>query len=793
MPERLRYAKMSDAQRQFVDWLIEEKGIPPESLDIDPHGVPEEISFEEAAAFALKSEKWQDYLPGLDMAGLKHPLDTRNYPPEIRERIQKLAAEANEKIKLTPKNEGYCEAFFDEFFALGAKNFTDGGICLAYDWRVSIAKEEHEQTSEEAFTKCMTSPEETGSCTEHTYMPMGAVLLAGVPCSLEMMETEKHVFPACNGKSYDASGIGYGFGWASRINPAAVYYHSYNAIPDPSKDARQNVDYYNIVTMISPENYVNMKAVYSGKSSDNVEKILDAYEPLISQSNLRTDVFLAFGYMIFSYSMSGNREKAEEMAFAILRRWPDNPQSLKTLEFIARNAEEALNLSRELSAEHPDTGWGETFRAKAFEYQDKSDEAFKLFLKAAQMDENNTIARRSLAVHYIVRGNFKEAINAIQSAVELAPSMSDNLYILSDILIYLGKPMEALSVIDRNPMKYEQNSHLHLLASTLLTDIGRPELAIPALNSFLNSPADIDYMIPRIYEGLAKAYLMMGEMQTAREMSAKLASADSLDVDPMTYHKMMTRIYSASNDMASAKHHLDIIFSNGPNGPEFDFLSLNILLESGSIKEAQEFLAELETRHSMHNLLPYYKTLVLLHSEGPDKAREYLSQVIGEDQNNIFMQEMNTLLSIFEGYNPGPERTNSYFSQTKNIFSIQVLKPLYLLKQGDPEAAKAEADRLLEKNSRNISIHRTRAASLLEMETYDEALEAGVIMQEMFPHKKDGLIVQAMAHLKMGELDEAEEAARQAVEHENRALVLWPLVRPEFILNEIRKRRAEME
>ena len=103
-----------------IEHLVEQAGVPSENLDGALDGKRDgQISEAEFIHFVYNSPDWQKYLPALDKAGLKHPLDIHKLPKPILERIAQLRQKIDGEIKLTPNDARYCDAFVPKFYETG--------------------------------------------------------------------------------------------------------------------------------------------------------------------------------------------------------------------------------------------------------------------------------------------------------------------------------------------------------------------------------------------------------------------------------------------------------------------------------------------------------------------------------------------------------------------------------------------------------------------------------------------------------------------------------------------------
>jgi len=767
-----KIAKMSEGERRFVDWLINEKGADPQKIDVDPYGVKKEISFEEAATFALMSSKWHEYVPKLDelAPGFPHPLDMRNATPEIRERIRNLALKAMDEVEIPPEDAGYCNAVLARFDELGAGTFADGGICFAYSESESGGIEDAEMTAVEVMSACQKDEKQLGTCTEKTYIKVAAVELAGLPCKLDTMDTEFHVYPEHNGISYDSSKVG-PIGWKRKTNPVAIYYASIAAKTGDSTALK-------IASLADPDSIPDYSEYNKLIRKDRFEEALAVLDRVISKNKKSPKIFIDL-----QVTMRGlNTPRKAKLLVEIIKKWPDNPYlSLPIMATLSISDRVTKAVAVLLHREFPDSGLGEMIDAFILSGRGKASETEEMLIKSARLNENNAQAYQWLALSYRAKGDYGRARKTLKKAMEIAPNLPNNHYTLGQIYRREGNVDAAFEEAKKEAMICYVNPNARLLFAELLVQTGWLGNAISNLKELIPTMTGSGN-ISRAYMELINAYIQAGMNDAARRTyeEAKKLVGESETISQALYIELWDRQYDKVEEL----------FENIPEKFKDRMFVKNwkfeLALARGRISDAGDILDDIEKLSSNTG---YYKGLLALAEGRLLKARIIFSRLSGRNKYEVPFHSMKVKCDIIRGKVERAERDlHKLTKDFPEAFEVRKLLPLYHLRKGDNARALLAAKKLLAINPDDMDLLVIKGFAMLGDGVPDGAIKTGKNLAANFPHSMAGNILLARAHMAKGEFKKARMFAERAMEQKTDAAILWPLVEPETVLAEITDR-----
>jgi tetratricopeptide (TPR) repeat protein len=136
-----------------------------------------------------------------------------------------------------------------------------------------------------------------------------------------------------------------------------------------------------------------------------------------------TDSINSFAGLIQSYL--GNHKQAVELSSTAIDQMPMNTLFQKRhseILFAAGHQKQALKIQRKICEAYPENPWYLYLHAHCLESSGDKKAAEKYFKKAAQYDTSTARIHAKLADIYKAKKNYKNAVSALTTAVELAPS-----------------------------------------------------------------------------------------------------------------------------------------------------------------------------------------------------------------------------------------------------------------------------------------------------------------------------------------------------------------------------------
>jgi len=813
-----KYAKMSKSEHAFVDWMVRDQEISPKYLDIDPHGVKGEITFNEAVAFAMRKMPWRKYMPMLERANplYPHPLDDRNWAPPIKRRISEFLAEAEIHALnsgLAPTDPKYCAVLHDRFFELAGPSYHNGGLCLAYDYDggylydlTHVRMEDMTNlTSKDFFDNCMapTSPGTyMGSCTENG-QARTAIFQDHPHCPLDTVATESHAYAVPVGEkdimssAIDASEIG-GTGWARKVNPAAEYYNS-DGMPGVSHLIEQNVYIDRNRAILASERHTKAIGIdYENEQSNpelcdpalarsSVREILDVYDRVVQSNHQSISPFLN----ISRYMSQLPYETAVNIGIEILKKWPYNNHALLPLAWTVAldDPEQVLKICDRLKAEFPNSGFCETMIGLAYQNSGDHMRALEAFAMAVQINRNNFIARQAAANSLLNFGEYDTAEKVLNDVVEVIPNSPGTHMLLANIAQMRGDMETAFVEAKKEYTIFVGNMNAQILYAQLSNATGKPVEAIATLNSLLDSNPWIQgQTLGIIYNQLAGSYILAGKLDTAHDIFAAIADRNLLDLQAIMGLALQLGISSFKLDSAEV-----LAESLAQENPLYALMVAYIALMKNDLGRAEKLYEGLTPEYKK---LPMTRSLLAsleIYRGNSEEARRINEEIASSNKYDFSAQSMLIFFDLNAGLTESARKKYSeMIKDFPDVFQIKLMHPAILVNEGKYGEAFNEALTLINEYQNHPTALNTAGMALLEMGMPEAALPYVEHSYDIHPYDPGTKTILAKIHLEMGNLDEAEDLASQAV-------VDWIDIdtgnndyNPHTILGEIEARRGKM-
>lgn len=788
MANPYKIGNMPDAERTFVRWLIDSKDVAIEAMDINPNGTEKAIEFEEAVAFAMKTMPWQEYMPRLEQASpfYKHPLDDRNYPPQIKSRMELLMAMSEMEIDsegILSTDPYYCHELQKRFFDLAGPSFEKGGLCLAYDYSggyhydlVQVSAENmHNLTSQEFFENCMapSSPGTyMGSCTENTQARIAAFQNHPI-CRMDMMITEQHVYPVTSGmamtsgEELDGSQIGMS-GWAVKANPAVEYYNISGTgkiasmiEPDVFADidlfASYVEDYYSAIGTDVKGEMSNPDLCDPATRYHALHSALNVLDVRIKENSKTIMPFLTLS----KFTASMEFEYGLEIALEVLKKWPDNPHSLMPLLNIMdlRNDDNVRQVVEILDRELPRSGLGHTIDGYAALAAGDARSALRTLNIALNRNPGNMYALAGIANLAFSMGRYEAAENALSRINEISPNLPGIHMLAASIAQIKGDLPTALTEAKKEATIFVGNMNAILLHAQLATSMGRPLEAIHLLDSFLQSNpylsrewrvAILGQMIP--------AYDLYGETDTALDIFYHLYDEDLLTPDQTLAISLQLYISYSSLDKAeeiatymSSQNPLMTAYVGMIRAARYDHVAAERIYES------------LKREYADYPIMDHLRLAIESSKGHREKSRKLLERILAKNPYDFSAQSMLVSYYISTG---DIEAARAQYEDLKksfpNVFDVKAMEPMFHMVDGRFLEAKLHAEELLDKKPRMIELLSVHSLASLKLGDLDVAMDSAERALAILPEDPSLQALIAAIHLEMGELEQAERFATEA-------------------------------
>lgn len=783
--------------------MMEIESIDPELVDTADLDGSGGVDVAEALACALTSTDRERFAGMLRYLGLKHPIDIENYPPEIVARIEDIRDEVNGKIGMSPGDAGYCAAFIPAFMERAKGSFDEGGLCIGYtEPRTLDIHVEPEMTSSEAFELCLDPNENFGSCSEKTYMSMGAILVAGVPCRIDSNITENHLYPSYAWMSIDPSEIGK-IGWTFKSDPVASYTFS---LPIKASDAPNTIA-SRIASLLSPEALWDVEKAKTSISSmkdrakkdgtlrnEDVEDFLSIFDDT-SRSNPK--MINAFRWMS-GVCATLPLDQRIELGKAIMLRWPDNPYSFLVLHNAVLGNENAVNaLNGDASAKKqqealikkvtdsieklaPTSGYAQVLRSIVLDTAGDKAKAQAPLRKAIEINPNSAIAYQIFGANALGSGNLVEAERLIRKSISIAPNLSGNHYNLALIKQMQGDVHAARVEALKERTVFADNYTATLLEVDLAIMQGSPNTALSILFQ-THARERLENPPPYLAAKLIMIHTMRGDFRKAEQLLTRLD-------DPVQKHIQAYALEYTRGGLKAAKAHVDAL----PDSPYKLQMRMSIAMSSGAWDEANELLSKLKVLPQFTSSMSrVYEAEILLSAGHSTMAREIYSELHIQNPHNADIRAALISIDIIEGnLEKARHDLGTLMAEQHGSWSHDIIGLLFLLRAGRTADALKGSQALLKRAPQNMSVQMTKAYALIELGRLQEALAIGRELAQDFPKLPTAYRIMGLALARMKHFDEARKAVAKAKAVEVSDPIEWPLMSTKIIEDEIEKAEA---
>lgn len=779
---------------KIIDEIALLGGVESSSMDSNGDG---KIGVIDAIAFALSDIEWERYAPAFDAYGISHPLDSRHYPPEILDRIECIAAKVESDIGIGREEDGFCEAFIPAFIEEGEKSFADGGLCFGYTEAPTISFNlEPEMTSAEAFAVCMDPDHTFGSCTEMTFMIMGALEATGVPCHMSSMNTENHAYPAYRGVSLDPIGIGE-IGWSDESNPASTYY--FNRAAKEEDDLIYSV----LASLIDPDIYYNAHSVDEvtnkiiragtyddGRHAELFEELLKEFDSVVASNPKRILPFNELGNIITALPNGAGLE----LAISILKRWPDSPYAIRPImvalashpdhlkskqgdmEAAKRYELKLSEVALRLDDEFPNSGFSETLRASYLMSFGNMELAKVRLDMALSLNPNNATALSMMASLLLVKGRFDESKAYAEKSIEIAPNHEGNHSTLA-IVAQLRGEIDLASVEARKEATvYYNNPVATLLAASLANARYKPHEGLELISD-MPKPDEVVQ---------AHSYMLMGKYRQALKAINSAMEAAS-NTGPL--HQIAAFIHLHMWNTEEARK-----ASSGIDDAAMKaVIDFNIATSEGDLESAQKILSSSESIQGLDPIITEGLEPTLLCMVGDlEGARDIYEDLATKRSHEIGYKVAINYIDVELGHLEKVRKSlEGLMADYPKIAILKEQEAILLLREGEYKKALAVSNEILKAAPLNFNALIVKGFSLMELGMTKRPLKIGKKLVRRFPKLPAGYMLMARAHLARGKISKAQEFLQKARDIAHYDAKTWPRMSFSALAKDIEAAKAK--
>ncbi len=759
--------------RRGLEWLLDDGHVLPQKIDGSGTNERDNIlTGEEFIHFVYDNPDWERFLPALDRAGLRHPLDLRNIPRSIIQRIQEIKEKVETKIGLPPEEPNYYSHFVPAFFQAGLATFEDGGLGFSYPFSSQLDLTEPELTAAEAFDAVL-DPDNMrhpyGSSTEATYKVIAAFRVMGVPHDkVVAVETQNYLTARFEKTDLDSSKIGK-LGWerilSSDAAVAAMYYH--NVAASEAQNGRVDSDQYaealGIVEILTPKDpdIILTKAAGCWMRAE-VEETFQEISRAIEMNPDNSETFLEIQSILTSDP--DRSQEAIDFAGRIVKRYPKNAYPLTVLIQICLPVErklrkEAVTLQRAL----PDSGYGEVLLSFAADLTKNDAEATHWSQEALKKNRNNPYALQQIAFNLYSQGRIDVAKSILQMSIDQAPNLPHSHALLSGIYLMQGEVEAAYVEAKREPLSFFGNSPADHLP------LGNTALAAGDLDTALSSMIQYTRAFPTDPSGLmvlATVETCLGQLDEATQTCKEGLALETLPpLLKVVFHDQLASIGLLRPDLTEAENQL-----KEAEGLQLDFQELasirfQILMARHQYEDALK--AALKMTEQYPNFSTSWSSLAsiryLLNNQ--EKAKAAIDEALKKNGRDLRALSIKALIALEEGNSAGAAKIVDQMREFHSSFpEFHAQDALFSYLQGDRERALKEADRALRAFRHDPNALLVKGILNNDEGNVDEAEEIATKLDQFYPRDFSGPFLKAKIQFRQGHLEEAAKEARAAID-----------------------------
>lgn len=189
--------------------------------------------------------------------------------------------------------------------------------------------------------------------------------------------------------------------------------------------------------------------------------------------------------------------------------------------------QEAFDVTRRLAATFPDDPATLVVTGNVHLMAGDSVEARRCWEEALRRNPRFACAYNCLALVATAEGDCAKAATLWRQALEIAPNMPDVRERLARVLIDLGKPQDAVAVLDQGPQKSTRKAESHFLLGQAYLELKDYEKARPCYEAAIQA----DPKHTRSYYGLATVVARVGQPEKAEACRKKFHELKTADLE----------------------------------------------------------------------------------------------------------------------------------------------------------------------------------------------------------------------------------------------------------------------
>jgi tetratricopeptide (TPR) repeat protein len=533
-----------------------------------------------------------------------------------------------------------------------------------------------------------------------------------------------------------------------------------------------------------------------GASSGIFEGLLSEFD-LVIESNPKTIVpFNHLGHIV-TQMPNGT---AEELGFAIIKRWPNNPYALRPLSYAismhpdyrkskmgdkdaASRFRGKLNTAVvRLTDELPHSGLAETLKARFAISEGRNEEAEELLAKALQHNPENAQALSLLANIATSSGRYDEANELIGKAMEVAPNMEGNHSTLALIAQLRGDIELASTEARKEAIVYYGNINSTLLAASLAITRMKPLEALEILDWFPSDGLWESALAP----SRTHAYLLLGDFRRAKAIISEVIRREPENAN-LRVMTTLAHIFEYNHEAARE----EAVKIDNPLVKTM--MEMNIALLESDLDSTEKQLSSVKSIPGVDKLFIEPIEASLLQLRGKlNEARDMYKRMSEEKPHDPTIKLGIVACDLFQGdFKAARKLFDEISAESPELYLVKTHEPLLLLGEKQYRRAIAAADDLLRASPTNVMALFATGLALTELDRPKAALRIGEKLVKHSPENSLGYLTKARAYLAKGKISKAEKLLKKVRELEHYDPKEWPLMSSSALAAEIEAAKAK--
>lgn len=332
----------------------------------------------------------------------------------------------------------------------------------------------------------------------------------------------------------------------------------------------------------------------------------------------------------------GKFESAQTLVAEVLMENPRDNQALLLKAQIAlatENTDEAIVALRSVLKDQPDSLDVLTMLADAHLRQGEHELAGANLYQAVEIAPENTQARLRLAKFYLVRKDFDDALEQINTVLQKDAKHRQALMLKGDLLTVMGNTKELGVVLENMKKMDPARSDVLLRNARLQLAVKNYDVALAEVERVLDrDPVNIRALVVK-----SDVFAARGDAERLAVVIGQIKEAEPENAEG---YFRMARLYKSQGDLPLARQELELAFERAPESVSLMAELIDIRLTLGEASQVEADLQNLLAKQPGHPAAHKFLGSVYLSQNKLSAAeKEFLQQLeVNPDDSSSYLQ-----------------------------------------------------------------------------------------------------------------------------------------------------------